>query len=111
MTRIIAVFSNGHTDEYQGQRNVTAAWMVTEKETGKVIASGHSLCRIRAAKTGRSAIPRIADLMPGWRDGRTPGMYKHFQSLGYHTPEEYEASIKAKNAEHAALYTLEVVDL
>jgi hypothetical protein len=49
--KITAVFSNGFTDAYNGVRPVTAAWMITKKETGEVYKSGHSLDRTTAAKT------------------------------------------------------------
>lgn len=53
---IIAIFSNGHKDEYKGDRAVKAAWMITDKETGEVLASGHSLDAQRAEKTARSNV-------------------------------------------------------
>jgi len=46
-----AQFSNGFTDTYKGHRNVKAAWMITSKATGEIVASGHSLDRAKAAKT------------------------------------------------------------
>ena len=48
---ITAKFSNGFTDTYKGNRAVKAAWMITRKDTGEVLASGHSLDRVRAQKT------------------------------------------------------------
>lgn len=53
---ITARFSNGHEDVYKGKRDVRAAWMVTDIETGAVVASGHSLDRKRAEKTAESNI-------------------------------------------------------
>ena len=50
MTRT-AKFSNGFEDTYKGSRPVTAAWMITRKDTGEVMASGHSLDRVKAQKT------------------------------------------------------------
>ena len=47
---ITAKFSNGFTDTYKGTRDVKAAWMITNKATGEVINSGHSLDRVRAQK-------------------------------------------------------------
>lgn len=67
MTKIIARFSNGFEDEYKGDRAVTAAWMITNRDTGKVLASGHSRDLEAASKT---ADARIGDLDCGlsWDD-------------------------------------------
>jgi len=46
-----ATFSNGFTDTYKGTRPVKAAWLVTDKATGTVLASGHSLDIVKARKT------------------------------------------------------------
>lgn len=52
MTKITAIFSNGHTDTYNGKRAVKAAWMVV-LPNGQII-SGHSYDRVTAEKTARS---------------------------------------------------------
>jgi len=63
-----ATFSNGYTDTYKGHRDVKAAWMITRVEDGKVLASGHSLDRIKADKTASGT---LRDL--GWSVGvKTP---------------------------------------
>lgn len=51
MSKIVATFSNGFTDTYNGHRAVKAAWMLTRKDNGKVIASGHSMDAEKARKT------------------------------------------------------------
>lgn len=56
---IIARFSNGFTDVYKGSRKVTAAWMITHAETGEVLASGHSLDRVRAGKTAVNTVMQV----------------------------------------------------
>lgn len=56
MTKFTATFSNGHRDEYKGDRAVRAAWAIIDRETGKIIASGHSLDRVRAQKTAEGNI-------------------------------------------------------
>ena len=48
---ITAKFSNGFIDTYKGKRDVRAAWMITNRETGKVLMSGHSLDAARAQQT------------------------------------------------------------
>lgn len=53
---IVAKFSNGHTDTYKGTRAVKAAWMICDKATGEVVASGHSKDRSAAAKTARGNV-------------------------------------------------------
>ncbi len=54
-----AIFSNGFSDTYQGNRDVKAAWMVVDSRTGEVVASGHSLTRIAATKTSSASVPRL----------------------------------------------------
>lgn len=49
----VARFSNGHSDEYKGKRDVKAGWMITDS-AGKVLASGHSLDREKAQRTAES---------------------------------------------------------
>ena len=51
---ITATFSNGYIDTYKGSRNVTAAWALINKQSGVVVASGHSLTTSAADSTGRS---------------------------------------------------------
>jgi hypothetical protein len=48
---ITATFSNGYTDTYKGNRPVKAAWAIIDRNTGKVLHSGHSLDVIKARKT------------------------------------------------------------
>jgi hypothetical protein len=52
---IKATFSNGFTDTYNGTRKVTAAWALINKESGEVIASGHSLTVKAAESTAKSS--------------------------------------------------------
>lgn len=47
----IAVFSNGTTDTYKGQRDVTAAWAIIRLSDNTTISSGHSLDADKARKT------------------------------------------------------------
>lgn len=53
---ITATFSNGFTDTYKGTRAVKAAWMITRKSDGKVLASGHSLDTDKARKTAEGKL-------------------------------------------------------
>jgi hypothetical protein len=57
-----AQFSNGFTDTYKGKRAVKAAWMITNRATGEVVASGHSLDRVKAAKTAANNQRAMFDL-------------------------------------------------
>ena len=61
---ITATFSNGFTDTYKGYRNVRAAWMITDRETGEVICSGHSLDADRAHKTAEGYARKCAIRSP-----------------------------------------------
>lgn len=56
---ITATFSNGFTDTYKGHRDVKAAWMITRVEDGEVLASGHSLDRIKADKAANGALAQL----------------------------------------------------
>lgn len=61
MTKVIATFSNGYTDEYKGHRDVTAGWAIFCVKTDEVLASGHSLDRDKADKTARGYVNRVVD--------------------------------------------------
>jgi len=112
MATITATFSNGHTDKYQGNRKVKAAWMVLETATGKVVDSGHSLNRVGAGKTAKGSIPRAMTMPSGWRDGKnTMAGHRVSKTMGYGSPEEYERDARVQNAKLAALYTVETIDL
>lgn len=109
---ITAVFSNGHTDTYKGSRAVTAAWMITEKETGRIVASGHSLDREKAAKTAAGNIPRPMGLPSGWSYLKnTVSMYQYAKKRGYSSPSEMAADYTKQNAKHAQKFNVEVIDL
>ena len=71
-TKIIAKFSNGHTDEYKGDRDVKAAWMIVDRETGEVLNSGHSRDLITAHKTADN---NIGDLTCGVDWDEFPSVY------------------------------------
>ena len=112
MTTTTAIFSNGHTDKYQGHRNVKAAWMVVETATGEVVGSGHSLNRAGALKTAKGSIPRAMTMPSGWREGKnTMAGHRVSKTMGYGSPEEYERDARVQNAKLANLYTVETIDL
>lgn len=107
-----AIFSNGFKDTYKGARDVRAAWMVTEIETGRIVASGHSLSRTNADKTARGSIPLAQQLPSGWSYLKnTIPMYRYAKDKGYSSPAEMAADYKKQNAERAKGYRVEVVDL
>jgi hypothetical protein len=62
---ITATFSNGFTDTYKGTRPVKAAWMVTDKATGEVLSSGHSLDIVKARKTAEGTAALCARRQDG----------------------------------------------
>lgn len=70
MTNLTAKFSNGFEDTYKGKRDIKAAWMITDRETGEVIASGHSLNRECAEKTAKSTASNLAPNKVGMPTGR-----------------------------------------
>lgn len=109
-----ATFSNGHVDTYKGSRPVAAAWMITEKATGKVYASGHSLTREHAEKTARGNVP-VRHYGIFSKQNMTIAFIQHLhqraRAAGFKTSEEFLNNCKKENAERAALYAIEVVDL
>lgn len=106
---ITATFSNGYTDTYKGSRDVKAAWMVTEKATGKVIASGHSLSKEIANKTAKSHIPAIKYMSPNWRKDFRVDMLA--VRLGYNDAKHMYSDYMAQNAKHAEKFDIEVVSI
>jgi hypothetical protein len=103
----VSKFSNGHTDKYQGKRNVEAAWMITEIATGRVVGTGHSLTKELAAKTAAGNMPRVA-----WAPVRR-GVYEQQRArrAGFASVSAMQQDARAKNAAHAALHKIEVVAL
>lgn len=80
MTKLTAIFSNGHRDPYKGTRPVKAGWMITRKEDGKVLASGHSLDRVKAHKTAAGNVSHVVTI-PGRYPVTVP------RSAAYATPQ------------------------
>jgi len=96
--KLTATFSNGFNDTYNGSRPVKAAWMLTEIETGKVIASGHSLTVENANKTARGAIPLAEQLPSGWaRLKNSISMHRYAINRGYSSPSEMAADYKKQS--------------
>lgn len=107
-----AIFSNGFTDHYKGSRDVMAAWMVTENESGRVVASGHSLSRAHAEKTARGAVPRVRTLPSGWAKLRdSVHIHSYARRHGFDGPDEMAANYAMLNAQHARNFSIEVIDL
>lgn len=103
---LTAKFSNGYVDTYNGHRDVKAAWMITRVEDGKVLASGHSLDRVKADKTASGT---LRDL--GWNVGvETPHFGAHSSGAtlrrhGYDGPRSETARrrwVREQNAERLA---------
>lgn len=112
--KITAVFSNGFTDIYNGVRPVTAAWMITKKETGQVYKSGHSLDRTTAAKTAAGNLPvRHYGVFntKGNTIQRTRYQLGLARAAGFKTIEELLLQYKRENAELASQYQIEIVDI
>ena len=126
---IIAKFSNGFEDKYNGNRDVKAAWMITRKDTGEVLMSGHSLDRAKAAKTASGNLRYLASAagvdMPAFDVPRTlhvganySWMFKAAAKHGFTGGSKmhaYKVWAAAKNAERRAAIeaaiSIEVVDV
>lgn len=122
MPKITATFSNGHTDTYNGKRDVRAAWAIILKSTGEVLSSGHSLDRAKAQKTAegntryhlKQALGRdlngISDRPDRWAS-RVAYFGKLARELGY---KDWKAAYAAYQADAEIArrnLTIEVVDL
>lgn len=108
---ITATFSNGHTDTYKGTRPVKAAWMITARDTGKVLASGHSLDAEKARKTAEGNVAENhaagPGLLPIWNPrGHTIAHLKLRRDAalraGWDGKGKADAFIKCVNAERKA---------
>lgn len=114
MGKITATFSNGHTDTYQGKRDVKAAWMIVFPDGG--IESGHSIDRARAEKTARSSASQCSGVGQTLHAGAVPPHYAVYRDRvakreGFRNFREYNKHVKEKRAEFVANCTIEVIDL
>ena len=121
---ITAIFSNGFTDIYKGDRAVKAAWAIIDRATGEVINSGHSLDRLKAQKTAEgnlrnTKVPGVDHLGYAYTGRAMPG-YHAGQARNYYgwTGKGDRAALaflKAHNADitarKRAAVTIEVIDL
>lgn len=115
----IAKFSNGFTDTYKGHRDVKAAWMVTNKSTGEVLASGHSLDKARAEKTARGNMSSLPTGFGAILPTRAyPNVEKCLRACGYNGNRSTAAMMRwarEQNAERLAkieaAHKIEIIDL
>ena len=68
-----AHFSNGFTDIYGGDRDVTVGWAIIEIATGVTHASGHSLDEEKARKTAAGDHYARAAMIVTGRDHKDSG--------------------------------------
>jgi len=111
MTKIIATFSNGFTDKYNGKRDVKAAWLITEN--GWFYASGHSNDALAAAKTAASSLPRVHRTFRGTMSlGCIASvMALYVRPTGCKSLREYNDFASKANAAEAAKYKIEIINL
>jgi hypothetical protein len=107
---ITATFSNGFTDTYKGQRPVRAAWAIIRTSDNVTINSGHSLDRVKAAKTAEGHLHETA------RDlGLTGHPLRYFEGRSIRDTAAKRRAKAAHNAERLAfirsLVRIEIVDL
>lgn len=105
-----ATFSNGHTHTYKGDRDVNAAWMLVEKETGEVRKSGFSLTAELAHKSARNSIPKCAFMPRGWQRDKA-GAERIARNEGFKGYKHMLRYVERANADRAADFTIEVVVL
>ena len=113
---ITAIFSNGHTDTYKGNRDVRAAWAIIRKADGAVVLSGHSLDTDKALKT---ATGNIRTYLARGEAVEKPTRYAHqirwYDGLarehGHKDWKAWYAADQIVRAEQAKAYTVEVITL
>ena len=94
----IAIFSNGFTREYKGDRNVKAAWAIINKDTNEAILSGFSM---RTATAEGSARNRRKECYCIFDDGHK---YKYPHDMrGRRYPWRLEKQYKKENRERLAI--------
>lgn len=122
MTKIVANFSNGHTDEYKGKRPVTAAWMVVLPD-GKLM-SGHSNNLPTAQKTATAKAAEMfrttqeslnfhyqaLQAASKWAHAQ-PMIRAKLQKLGFKSVREHDAALAAARSAFVATCKIEVVAL
>lgn len=117
-----ATFSNGYTDTYKGTRPVRAAWAIIRKADGKVLASGHSLDRAKAAKTSEGNFSQVAHAALGrslngisCRPGTRSLNPTYFAGLarkqGFDSWKAAYAAYQADAALAREAVTIEIIDL
>ena len=116
MAKKIAIFSNGHRDEYKGRRDVKAAWMLITPNGG--ITSGHSLDRSSAENTASSAISNENPHSVWGLNTRRPmhqGQIAYYTKMardaGFDSIRAYKAYVAEKSASFRASCKIEIVDL
>lgn len=118
MTKIVATFSNGHTDQYNGQRAVKAAWMIILPQ-GKLL-SGHSNDLPTAEKTARTKAAECFNCegfhyqslkaMAKWAHAM-PRVREILKQTGFKSVKEHDAALAAARAAFVAKCKIEVVAL
>ena len=115
---ITAKFSNGFEATYKGHRNVKAAWAVIRKSDGKVIASGHSLDRVKAGKTARGNMSEKVWDTPIMPTRAYPGVEKCLRRNGYDGPRGTSNMMRWAREQNAkrlekidADHKIEIVDI
>jgi hypothetical protein len=111
---ITAKFSNGHTDAYNGKRDVKAAWMMVTP-TGSIY-SGHSLTVDAATKTANSKISEVNRVGETRYPQRGSAVtFHHFAQCakkdGFDRTEDWFEANKQKAVEYRAACTVEIINL
>lgn len=101
-----AIFSNGFKDEYKGKRDVKAAWMIVEIETGDVVASGHSLTMKAAESTSKGHY-----VTRKHHQIKADGAMKDFAMRLDMSVDKLMRNQRAENVEYKKGFKIEVVPL
>jgi hypothetical protein len=116
MPKLISTFSNGHTDTYNGKRDVKAGWMITGPQGD--FFTGHSQDRETARKTaeGKASYLKGAPCHCDRPGGRTsPAREAYFAKLsrsrGFPSWKAEYADYTIKIAAFRAQCRIEIVEL
>ena len=115
MAKLISTFSNGHTDKYNGKRDIKAGWMITGPQGD--FLTGHSQDRETARNTAAGkagylkGAPAYVD-RPGGRTTPAREAYfaKHARAAGFSSWKAQYDDYAAKIAAFRNQCTIEIVD-
>lgn len=115
MTTKISTFSNGHTDRYQGKRNVKAGWMIVTPDGA--IKTGHSMDAIKAEKTARATAAEFSGIHALYtargpvHAGYIAARDQEARDAGFAHYRDFHAHVATRRAAWVASCNIEIVEV